>query len=232
MLKNIALRYELWTFFRIVHELTVLKGPPVRSGRPTRGPSLPDRCFAAGGTFEWAIGVRLCTTSISPGFAPERKHSDSIPLRPDIELLPCGRKSHLELFEAKFRVHGLRRFGLCFRIGDDERLERERALFKRGDIYKMHAVPDARSWILYPGGEFRFFGVAGSEAKSGHQAVSSPEGLPETVQGVGAIPLAPVVGDKTGGGQREAATSVGSLRETLRRMLGGGSGMSTTLYIL
>ena len=92
--------------------------------------------------------------------------------------------------------------------------------------------PPVRSWILYPGGEFRFFGVVGSGGQSGNQVVSAPEGLPDELQGVGAIPLAPVVGDKTDGGQREAATSVGSLRETLRRMLGGGSGMSTTLYIL
>ena len=51
-LKNIALLYELWTFFRIVHELPVLGAPPVRSGRPTTGPFQTD--LATGGTFEWA----------------------------------------------------------------------------------------------------------------------------------------------------------------------------------
>ena len=171
---------------------------------------------------------------------PRRRHSYSVPLRPDITLLvPDGRKSHLHLFDAKFRVHGLADVGFAGsdKDGDDEKAGERAGTFKRGDIYKMHAyrdaIPDARSvWILYPGGEFRFFGVPGGGGLSGSQAVSSPEGLPETVEGVGAIPLAPVVRNKTSGGEREAATSVGSLRETLRRMLGGGSGMSTTLYIL
>ena len=56
-LKNIALLYELWTFFRIVHELAVLESPPVRSERRTSSPFQTD--FAAGGTFQWASGVRL-----------------------------------------------------------------------------------------------------------------------------------------------------------------------------
>ena len=121
--------------------------------------------------------------------------------------------------------------------GDDEKAGERAGTFKRGDIYKMHAyrdaIPDARSvWILYPGDEFRFFGVPGGGGQSGNQAVSSPEGLPEDLQGVGAIPLAPVVGDTTGDGRREAATCDGLLRETLRRMLGCGGGMATTPYIL
>ena len=119
--------------------------------------------------------------------------------------------------------------------GDDKAGERA-GTFKRGDIYKMHAyrdaIPDARSvWILYPGGEFRFFGVPGGGGQSGNQAVSSPERLPAELQGVGAIPVAPVVGDTTGGGRRGASTSIGVLRETLRRMLGAGGGMSTPPYI-
>ena len=39
-------------------------------------------------------------------------------------------------------------------------------------------------WILYPGGDFRFAGVPGSSVQPGSQAVSSPEGLPEKLQGV------------------------------------------------
>ena len=42
-LKNIALLYELWTFFRLVHEISAVVGsPPVRSGRLGQR-SLPDR---------------------------------------------------------------------------------------------------------------------------------------------------------------------------------------------
>ena len=228
-LKNIALLYELWTFFRIVHEVGVLEGPPVRSARPTSGHFQTD--FAAGGTFEWASGVRLVYNQHFSRARAGRRHSYSVPLRPDIALsIPNGRKSHLHLFDAKFRVHGLADVGLAGsdKDGDDEKSGERAGSFKRRDIYKMHAyrdaIPDARSvWILYPGGEFRFLGVPGSRGLSGHQAVSSPEGLPGKLRGVGAIPVTPVVRGRTGRGQRLSDPSVDSLRLTLRRMLGGGS---------
>ena len=153
-----------------------------------------------------------------------------MPLRPDIALsIPDGPSSGLHLFDAKFRVHGLADVGLAGsdKDGDDDKAGERAGTFKRGDIYKMHAyrdaIPDARSvWTLYPGGEFRFFGIPESSGQSGHQAISSPEGLPEELQGVGAIPLAPVVGDTAGGGQRGADANDDSLRQTLRRMLGAG----------
>ena len=122
--------------------------------------------------------------------------------------------------------------------GDDDKAGERAGTFERGDIYKMHAyrdaIPDARSvWILYPRGESRFFGIAGNSVQAGEQAVSAPEGLPETLQGVGAIPLAPVIEDKaSGGGRRGAATNDEPLRETLRRILVGGRDMSTTPYIV
>ena len=57
-LKNIALLYKLWTFFRLVHEISAVLGrPPIRSGRLSSGPFQTG--FAAGGTFEWDSGVRL-----------------------------------------------------------------------------------------------------------------------------------------------------------------------------
>ena len=227
-LKNIAHLYELWTFFRLVHELAVLKGPPVRSGRLASDHFRTD--FAAGGAFEWASGVRLVYNQHFSRSRARRRHSYSVPLRPDIALsIPGGPNSGLHLFDAKFRVHGLADVGLgeSDKDGDDEKARERAGTFKRGDIYKMHAyrdaIPDARSvWILYPGGEFRFFGIPGSSVQSGHQAISSPKELPEELQGVGAIPLAPVVGD-TGRGQRQADANVDSLRQTLQRMLGVGS---------
>ena len=187
-LKNIALLYELWTFFRIVHELSVVEGPPVRSGQPTSGLLQTD--FAAGGTFEWASGVRLVYNQHFSRSRPKRRHSYSVPLRPDIALsIPDGPSSGLHLFDAKFRVHGLADVGLAGsdKDGDDDKAGERAGTFKRGDIYKMHAyrdaIPDARSvWTLYPGGEFRFFGIPESSGQSGHQAISSPEGLPEELQ--------------------------------------------------
>ena len=54
-----------------------------------------------------------------------------------------------------------------------------------------------------------------------HQAASSPEGLPEKLKGVGAIPVAPVVGGEGGEGLGMAAANDGALRATLVRMLPG-----------
>ena len=54
--------------------------------------------------------------------------------------------------------------------------------------------------------------------------ISSPEGLSEQLEGVGAIPLGPVVVGL------DAVSNDGLLRKTLRRILGGGE-MSTLPYI-
>ena len=90
------------------------------------------------------------------------------------------------------------------------------------------AIPDARSvWILYPGGEFRFFGVPGSGGPSGRWGASSPEGLPEEFDGVGAIPVAPGVGGEGGHGAGMAGANDDALRATLGRMLWNGAEMST-----
>ena len=67
-LKDIALLYELWTFFRLADEITaVLESPPVRSGGLASGPFGID--FAAGGTFKWAAGVRLVYNARVVNFA-------------------------------------------------------------------------------------------------------------------------------------------------------------------
>ena len=89
-----------------------------------------------------------------------------MPLIPDIALrVTGGSNASLHLFDAKFRVHALTDVGLAADDKDDadEKSAERAGSFKRADIYKMHAyrdaIPDARSvWILYPGGEFRFFG--------------------------------------------------------------------------
>ena len=236
-LKNVALLYELWTFFRLVDEISGLLGsPPARSGRPASDDF--QTAFAAGGTFEWHPGVRLV---YNRRFSRSRRvpgHSYSVPLIPDIALsIPAGPNARLHLFDAKFRVRALADVGFAAKgkDADDkdaaEEKARERAgSFKRADIYKMHAyrdaIPDARSaWILYPGGEFRFFGVPGGDGPSVNRTVSSAEALPEGLEGVGAIPLAPAVGGDGGRGGGMAATSDKALRVTLGWMLWGGAEM-------
>ena len=224
-LKNIALLYELWTFFRLVDEIsTVLGRPPVRSGRLATGPF--QTAFPAGGTYEWDPGVLLVYNQRFSRSWKRQPHSYSVPLIPDIALsVPSGPNAGLHLFDAKFRVQALTDVGLAADDKDDDDKTAERAgSFKRADIYKMHAyrdaIPEARSvWILYPGGEFRFFGIPGSGVPAGHPAVSSAEELPEKLKGVGAIPLSPVVGEGEGHGLGTAAANGGVLRATLERML-------------
>jgi len=225
-LKNIALLYELWTFFRLVHEISaVLGSPPVRSGRLAS--DLFQTGFAAGGTFEWDPGVRLVYNQRFSRSRRGHKHSYSVPLIPDIALrVPGGSNAGLHLFDAKFRIRALTDVGFAAdgKEADDEKAAERAGSFKSADVWKMHAyrdaIPAARSvWILYPGGRFRFFGIPGSGGRSGHQAVSSTEGLPEDFEGVGAIPLAPVVEGNGGHGPGTAATTDSALRATLGRML-------------
>ena len=227
-LKNIALLYELWTFFRLVHEISaVLGSPPVRSGRLAS--DLFQTAFAAGGTFEWDPGVRLVYNQRFSRSRRGQRHSYSVPLIPDIALrIPDGPNAGLHLFDAKFRVQALTDVGLAAddKDADDEKPAERAGSFKRADIYKMHAyrdaIPDARSvWILYPGGQFRFFGVPGGGGPSGRRVGSSPEGLPGEFDGVGAIPVGPVVGGEEGHGPGMAGASDGVLRATLGRMLPG-----------
>ncbi|MDE2980818.1 MAG: DUF2357 domain-containing protein [Gemmatimonadota bacterium] len=225
-LKNIALLYELWTFFRLVDEISAVLGrPPVRSGPLATGPF--QTAFPAGGTFQWDPGARLV---YNQGFSRSRKpqqHSYSVPLIPDIALsVPARPNAGLHLFDAKFRVQTLTDVGLAADdkdVGDPKNAERAGS-FKRADIYKMHAyreaIPDAQSvWILYPGGEFQFFGKPEDGGQRGGLVVSSAEGLPEELKGVGAIPLAPVIEGEGGNGRGMGTTSSSALQTMLGGML-------------
>ena len=106
-LKDIALLYELWTFFRLVHEISAVLGrPPVRSGRPAS--DLFQTGFAAGETFEWDPGVRLKYNQRFSRAQTDNGYSYSVPLIPDIALsIPDGPNAGLHLFDAKFRVQAL-----------------------------------------------------------------------------------------------------------------------------
>ena len=153
-LKNIALLYELWTFFRLVHEISAALGhPPVRSGRLTRGHF--QTAFAAGGTFEWNPGVRLVYNQRFSRLRRGQGHSYSVPLIPDIALrIPDGPNAGLHLFDAKFLVQALTDVRLVAddKDTDDEKAPERAGSFKRADIYKMHAYRDAircRPWLPF-----------------------------------------------------------------------------------
>ena len=119
--------------------------------------------------------------------------------------------------DAKFSVQTLADAGLHTKDGEGlgPEAEERKGTFTRGNLYKMHTyrdvIPDARSvWILYPGSEFRFFDASGNRPIG-----QSPEDLPNSIRGVGAIPFAPSPG--------VGSTTVlhGVAEATLRRLLRG-----------
>ena len=213
-LKDIATLYELWTFFRLADLLSGQLERPIRSARPTRSDSF-QVSLGWNRTFEWASGIQL---AYNRAFAPPRG-SYSVGLRPDIALhLPEGPNAGLHLLDAKFRVQTLSDAGFDTEEGEGSQAEAEerKGAFTRGDLYKMHtyrdAIPDARSvWVLYPGSEFRFFHASGERSASG-----SPEELPDSIRGVGAIPFAP-----RSNGVSDSALHAEVLA-TLRHLIGTG----------
>ncbi|WP_419940330.1 DUF2357 domain-containing protein [Candidatus Palauibacter sp.] len=225
-LKDIAVLYELWTFFRLAEIICELLGPPVRSARPYASDDF-QVSLGWNRTFEWAGGTRL---AYNESFSRSRwppNHSYSVPLRPDIALhVREGPNRGLHLLDAKFRVQTLRDAGFekpC--TGDrqparddeaDNKTGERRGDFTRADLYKMHtyrdAIHEAHSvWILYPGSEFHFFHASGDKPASG-----SPKELPESICGVGAIPFTPKPAGRSADVRHATACSV------LRRLLGQG----------
>ena len=188
--KDIALLYEIWTYFIVANELTTLLGSPERAGGPHADPWQVTVRWDI--ETAWPDGARLL---YNPRFsrAGGKQHSFSVPLRPDISLhIPHGPNAGLHLLDAKFKVDKLSEVMPNADQRDDEasvEADERTGTFKRGDLYKMHAYRDAitgaRSvWILYPGAETRFFSVVGGVATSWRS-------LPTSLDGVGAIPLVP-----------------------------------------
>ncbi len=199
--KDIAQLYEVWCFFALVRELTVLLGTPKRADGMRVDPlqvTVPWELECA-----WSDGTRVL---YNPRFSRSRarQHSFSVPLRPDIAVeITDGPNSGFHLFDAKFKVDHLSTFMPLDDGGtglDSGETEERQGTFKRGDLYKMHAyrdaIPDARSvWILYPGTDVRYF--------SEHLApVTISDSLPMVPNGVGAIPALP------GDGQLSALRTV------------------------
>jgi hypothetical protein len=101
-----------------------------------------------------------------------------------------GRRTALD---AKFRLRWLDDFAPDAEEVDDTGASNERrGIFKQADLYKMHTYRDALGvpsvWILYPGDDFRFY-----EARRDGVDVKLPSGLRHPIDGVGAIPVKPLV---------------------------------------
>lgn len=188
--KDVALLYEVWSYFVVVRELTALLGTPEHA----QGPHI-DRVQL---TIRWEIecrwpgGVRLL---YNPRFSRGHPHqpSFSVPLRPDVALeVKSGPNAGIHLFDAKFKVDQIGKDMAFEDVIDSPRAiepEERRGVFTHADLYKMHAYRDAilpaRSvWIVYPGTEPRFF-------SAGDGAITTFGTLPASLDGVGAIPVRP-----------------------------------------
>lgn len=187
--KDIALLYELWTFFTVVGAVKAILGPPLRADAPQVSPWQ----VSVSHSFEvsWANGTTLYYNRSFSRSSSADRHSYSVPLRPDITLkVPTGPNAGLHLFDAKFKLDRLDTI-----LSEAEETEADAAAerqgtFKRADLYKMHTYRDALAdaqtvWILYPGTTLRLFGTDG-------KTYEAADALPHArITGVGAIPLQP-----------------------------------------
>ena len=184
--KDIALLYELWCYFRLVAVVSRYIGEPSQASRLREN----DISVDVPKEFEvsWDVGVRLL---YNPRFAREKesgRRAYSVGLRPDIALeIERRGNRHLHLFDAKFRVQNVSQ--LMDENEESESAERH-GVFKRGDLYKMHTYRDAIEsaesvWVLYPGTVSRFYSTDG-------QTVSDFGSIDGSLRGVGAIPLNPL----------------------------------------
>jgi predicted component of viral defense system (DUF524 family) len=179
--KDIALLYELWTFFKVVELAKVVLGEPSSAIRPRRDD------FEVALPHEFEVRWPGVTITFNPRFSrarSKRRQSYSTPLRPDIGLeVGRGRDRKLHLLDAKFRVQKLWTETADEDEPADVREEERRGTFKRGDLYKMHtyrdAIPGARSvWILYPGTEFKFFSAEDPASGAGWNGVGAAPMIP------------------------------------------------------
>jgi hypothetical protein len=176
--KNIALLYEIWTFFSVVEAMTGLLGARPLSVRFVRTEVFGVR-VGRKLSIHWPGGVcALYNASFSPRGHEGRK-SYSVRLRPDIALeIPSSTGAVLHLMDAKFKLERL------------EGKEESRVGIKQQDIHKMHvyrdAIPDAHTvWLLYPGTELRWYATSGSAEHMRDGLLPTQEG------GIGGIPLRP-----------------------------------------
>ena len=187
--KDIALLYELWTFFTVVRAIKAILGPPLRADVL----KVNSWQVSVSHSFEvsWGDGTTLYYNRSFSRSASADWRSYSVPLRPDITLkVPTGANEGLHLFDAKFKLDRIDTI-----LSEAEEMPADAAAelqgtFKRADLYKMHTYHDAISgaktvWIIYPGTTLRLFGTDG---KTYEAADKMPKG---GVTGVGAIPLQP-----------------------------------------
>lgn len=195
-LRDAALIYEYWCYFRVVEAVGDVLGQPARLGRLAVTPSGTHVPY--GYRADWGLAEVLFNVTYSKpatGSWERGRHSYSVRLRPDVTLRAPGGEVHL--FDAKLKLE----LSGAFASEDIDDGEAQSATFKRDDLYKMHAYRDALGcdsvWILYPG----------SIQAPSKYPVPWPGGLDQTTfRGVGAIALRP--GAQHDGGLRALVEAI------------------------
>jgi predicted component of viral defense system (DUF524 family) len=190
-LRDAALIYEYWCFFRVVDTIVDTLSSAAKVDRFVAGRLGTRVQYGYAARVGSAKVIYNATYSRPASGVPEvGRDSYSVRLRPDITVLaPDGT---LHLFDAKLKLD----FGSAVDADDIDDRDSRPDTFKREDLYKMHAYRDALGavsvWVLYPG----------SDASA--SAFRSPwtSGGDEQFEGVGAIPLRPGIDHDGGLGQR------------------------------
>jgi len=185
-MKDVALLYEMWCFFKVVEAVEEHCGMPAKTDftqARKKEITVPWKM-----KIEWMNGVSVLYNA-SFTWSSKVANSYSTTLRPDItlEIRKDGQVVR-HLFDAKFR---LKSFNAVVSDNDDDSEREERqGTYKRADLYKMHAYRDAIAdvdsvWILYPGTKTVFF------TQGGIRFVDSDIADIKEAKGVGAISLLP-----------------------------------------
>ncbi|MBK9032260.1 MAG: DUF2357 domain-containing protein [Myxococcales bacterium] len=133
--RNIAVMYELWTYFAVVAELTEILGPPTQAIRTT--PAFWGPNVTQGFEVRWPSQHRASYNQTFPGETSSGSYSTE--LRPDVTLWCPHDECHV--LDAKFKVS-------------------DGGSFLNADVHKMHAYRDAigaarSAWVMYPGIAFQ-----------------------------------------------------------------------------
>jgi len=189
--KDIALLYEVWCCYGLVDAVRAAKDePPSHIERRKVSPfqvTVPWNWKAS-----WPDGTEV---TYNPQFSRSnsaKRRSWSVSLRPDLALeVSTGANAGLHLFDAKFKLDWISALTQDDADNEEEEQlhqEERRSVFKRADLYKMHAyrdaIPQARSaWVLYPGSTSRLHSQEEEEVRTDFSD------LPAVITGVGGVPM-------------------------------------------
>lgn len=182
-LRDAALIYEYWCYFRLLATVEQVVGEPAavdRMAAATLGTHVPNGYRARCGPVDVLFNVTFSRPTDTP--AKRGQASYSVSLRPDIAVR--SGTGALHLFDAKLK----RKLLAAFAEDDVDDADAPVDTFKRGDLHKMHAYRDALGadsvWVLYPGSDPK-------PRKYDVPWADRPDPEPSAFRGVGAIACRP-----------------------------------------